>query len=164
MAVVNARALINRAVVSVADGEKLGMISDVLVDFNARRIAGFVMGGGGLLHKEPTQVVPFEHVQGIAAYAITVSDRSSALASQAVGATMASKLDEVKHRVLTQGGDIIGDGDDVIFDDASGALTGLQLASKGGFLGVGGETRIIPIAQVISFGRDVITVQTAPAA
>ncbi len=45
MADIASRTLVGRAVVSVADGEKLGAISDVHLDLDARTVLGFAIGG-----------------------------------------------------------------------------------------------------------------------
>ena len=66
---------------------------------------------------------------------------------------------QAKKRVVTAGGEVIGDGDDLIFDETSGAITALQLAPQGGFLGIGATTPTVPIEEVVEFGPDVITVQ-----
>ena len=43
----NARSLVGRAVVSVADGEKVGAISDMQVDLGQRVVLGLLIGGDG---------------------------------------------------------------------------------------------------------------------
>lgn len=157
-----ARALIGRAVVSVADGEKLGAVSDALLDVEGRAVRGFTIsaGGGGMLHRTQRSVVPFEQVRTIGPQAITVENKDGITV---MGAPFvdAPTLDSVRKRVVTAGGEVIGDGDDLAFDDASGAMIALQLAPQGGFLGIGATTHAIPIAEVVGFGRDVITVQDA---
>ncbi len=159
------RALVGRAVVSVADGEKMGAISDVHLDLDARTVLGFAVGGStNPFHREQPLVLPFDGIQSIGPHAVTVTNNAQVLAGQPVPATVAT-LERLRKRVVSEGGEVVGDGDDVLFDSATGAITGLQLAPHGGFLGVGATTRVIPIADVVGFGRDVITVRnTAPTA
>jgi uncharacterized protein YrrD len=156
----NARALVGRAVVSVADGEKVGTISDVLLDPNAREIRGLVIGGsGGLFHHETPSVIPLGQIHSIGPHAVTLTDKTGIALMQGAPYTDASTLDALKKRVVTANGEVIGDGDDVVFDEEGGAFTALQLAPQGGFLGIGATTPVIPIAEIVDFGRDVITVQ-----
>lgn len=158
----NARALVGRAVVSVADGEKLGAVSDALLDVEGRAVRAFTMnaGGSGLLHRAPPSVVPMAQVRTIGPQAITVETKEGITV---MGAPYdgAPRLDSLRKRVVTASGEVIGDGDDLQFDDSSGAITALLLAPQGGFLGIGATTHTIPIEEVVGFGRDVITVQDA---
>lgn len=159
MADIASRSLIGRAVVSVADGEKAGAISDVHLDLDARTVVGFAVGGStNPFHRQSPLIVPFSGVQSIGPQAVTVTDNAQVLAGQTVPEAVAT-LDRVRKRVVSEGGEVIGDGDDVVFDPTTGAISGLQLTPQGGFLGVGATTRTIPIADVVGFGRDVITVR-----
>lgn len=160
MADIASRSLIGRAVVSVADGEKAGAISDVHLDLDTRTVLGFAVGGSGnVFHRETPLIVPLSGVQNIGPQAVTVTDNAQVLAGQSVSASVAT-LERLRKRVVSEGGEVVGDGDDVIFDPTTGAITGFQLAPQGGFLGVGATTRVIPIADVVGFGRDVITVRS----
>lgn len=160
MADIASRSLIGRAVVSVADGEKAGEISDVHLDLDTRTVLGFAVGGSdSLFHKEAPLIVPFSGVQNIGPQAVTVTDNAQVLTGQEVPATVAT-LERLRKRVVSEGGEVVGDGNDVIFDPTTGAITGFQLVPQGGFLGVGATTRVIPIADVVGFGRDVITVRS----
>ncbi len=158
----NARALVGRAVVSVADGEKLGAVSDVLLDVEGRTVRGFTVSAGdvGWLHREQPAVVPLEHIRTIGPQAITVENKDGITVMDAPFAD-APMLDSIRTRVVTAGGEVIGDGDDLAFDDTNGAIVALHLAPQGGFLGIGATTHTIPVAEIVGFGRDVITVQDA---
>ncbi len=158
----NARALVGRAVVSVADGEKVGAISDAILDLDARAVRGLVMGGGGgLLRHETPSVIPLARIHSIGPHAVTLTDNTAIVRMEGPPYENAPTLDALKRPVVTAGGEAIGTGDDLIFDEADGTFTGLQLAPRGGFLGIGATTPVIPIAEVIQFGPDAITVQDA---
>jgi len=159
MTVINARALVGRAVVSVADGEKVGAISNLQFDLAQRRVLGLLIGGdGGVFNRDKPSAIPLDQVHTFGRDAVTIRDKSGiAVADGALHSTTAT-LDDVKKRVVTTGGEVIGDGDDVTFDDTSGAITALQLAPQGGFLGIGATTHAVPIEEIVEFGRDVITV------
>ena len=159
MTALNARSLTGRAVVSVADGEKVGAISDVQVDLGQRVVLGLLMGGdGGLFNREKASLIPFGQVHTFGRDAVTISDKSGIAIAEGAPHDTAETLNSIKKRVITTGGEVIGDGDDLIFDDTSGAITALQLAPQGGFLGIGATTHVLPMEEIVEFGRDVITV------
>jgi uncharacterized protein YrrD len=159
MTALNARSLIGRAVVSVADGEKVGAVSDVQFDLGQRIVLGLLMGGdGGLFNREKLSLVPFGQVHTFGRDAVTVGDKSGVTVAEGAPHDAAARLHTIKKRVVTTGGEVIGDGDDLIFDDTSGTVTALQLAPQGGFLGIGATTHILPTEDIVEFGRDVITV------
>jgi uncharacterized protein YrrD len=159
MTALNARSLIGRAVVSVADGEKVGAVSDVQFDLGQRIVLGLLMGGdGGLFNREKLSLVPFGQVHTFGRDAVTIGDKSGVTVAEGAPHDAAARLHTIKKRVVTTGGEVIGDGDDLIFDDTSGTVTALQLAPQGGFLGIGATTHILPTEDIVEFGRDVITV------
>lgn len=159
MTALNARSLIGRAVVSVTDGEKVGAISDVQCDLGQRTVLGLLIGGdSGLFNREKPTLLPLGQVQSFGRDAVTVSDKSGITVAEGAPHDAAETLQSIKKRVVTTGGEVIGDGDDLIFDDTSGAITALQLAPQGGFLGIGATTHILPMEEIVEFGRDVVTV------
>jgi uncharacterized protein YrrD len=162
MTVINARALIGRAVVSVADGEKVGAVTDLQFDLAQRTVLGLLIGGdGGLFNREKPSLVPFGQVRTFGRDAVTIQDKSGIAVAEGAPHDSAATLDTIKKRVVTAGGEVIGDGDDLIFDETSGAITALQLAPQGGFLGIGATTHILPIEEIVEFGRDLITVHNS---
>ena len=162
MTAINAHTLIGRAVVSVADGEKVGAISDLHLDLGQRVALGLLIGGdGGIFNREKPSFVPFAQVRTFGRDAVTIADKSGIAVAEGAPHDIAATLGAIKKRVVTASGDVIGDGDDLIFDDASGAITALQLAPQGGFLGIGATTHVLPMEEVVEFGRDVITVHDA---
>ena len=159
MNAINARTLIGRAVVSVTDGEKLGLISNLQLDLTERIVLGFLMGGdGGIFNREKPSFVPFAQVRTFGRDAVTIQDKSGITIAEGAPHNTAATLGDLKKRVVSASGEVIGDGEDVVFDDASGAITALQLAPQGGFLGIGAATHAVPMEEIVGFGRDVITV------
>lgn len=154
----NARSLVGRAVVSIADGEKLGTISDVQFDLKRHAVLGFLIGGG-LFNREKASFLPLAHVHSLGPHAVTITDKQAV--TDTTDDAAASTLSDLKKPVLTASGEVIGDGDDLLFDDTSGTITALQLAPQGGFLGIGATTHVIPLNDVIDIGPDAITVQDA---
>ncbi len=159
MTVINARTLVGRAVVSVADGEKVGTISDLLLDLAQRMVLGLLIGGdGGIFNREKPSAIPLDQVHTFGRDAVTIRDKSGIAVADGAPHSTTATLADVKKRVVTTGGEVIGDGDDLTFDETTGAITALQLAPRGGFLGIGATTHALPIEEVVEFGRDVITV------
>jgi uncharacterized protein YrrD len=158
----NARALVGRSVVSVADGEKVGTISDAILDFDARAVHGLVMGGGGgLFRHETPAVIPLARIHSIGPHAVTLADKTGIVRMEGPPYEGVPTLDALKKLVVTAGEEAIGTGDDVVFDEADGAFTALQLAPQGGFLGIGATIPVLSLAEIIEFGPDAITVRDA---
>ena len=160
----NARALVGRSVVSVADGEKVGAISDAILDFDARAVRGLMMGGGELFRHETPSVIPLAQIHSIGPHAVTLANKMGIVRMAGPPYEGAPTLDALKKPIVTVGGEAIGTGDDIVFDEADGAFTALQLAPQGGFLGIGATIPVLPLAEIIEFGPDAITVQDAAAA
>ena len=60
--------LMGKSIVSADRGERLGTVSDVLLDEVSNRVVGLVVRSGGLLKKE--QVLPYEAIQTLGADAV----------------------------------------------------------------------------------------------
>lgn len=158
MAALNARSLIGRAVVSVADDEKVGTVSDLQLDLGARIVLGLLIGGDSRLYnREKPSLIPLGQVHTFGRDAVTIQDKGGIIVAAGAPHESAATLHGLKKRVVTAGGEVIGDGDDLVFDETSGAITALQLAPQGGFLGIGATTYVLPIEEIVEFGRDVIT-------
>ena len=69
-----------RPIVASDAGEKVGTVSDVLIDERSGRIAGLVVGGG-LFRSE--RVLPYEEIQVMGPDAIVVKSQQSVLDARA---------------------------------------------------------------------------------
>lgn len=69
--------IIGKTVVSAETGNRLGSVSDALVDEGAARVVGLVLGSG-VLAKE--HVMPFEHVQTLGGDAVLARTDTGMLA------------------------------------------------------------------------------------
>ena len=152
------RALRNIAVVSISNGEKVGVVDDILLDTNQRRIQSFVIGSGGLFGGK-TGIVDMADVRSIGTDAIMIEDRSVIHGSRDEDRYRA--FPDVRAvtslRVVTASGEFVGNLDTLQVEPASGAIAALEVA-KGGLLGAFRSNNIIPVEQVISIGRDVAVV------
>lgn len=148
------------AVVSIAEGTKLGRVEDVLVDPQAWRAAALLVGGEG-----QSFVIPFEKVARIGPDAVTV-DSSQVTQIESAGDAFSGLpgLGELTRlKVVDAAGTLVGTVAGVDIDGASGRVLSL-LVHKGGVLGIGRTATTIGIEAVRGVGADLITVATDAAA
>jgi sporulation protein YlmC with PRC-barrel domain len=149
-----ASALKGMAVVSMADGVRIGRVEDVLFDTVALRIAALALTTTG-----GRSILPFSSVRSIGADAVTVESESSAqvAAVEVSAGNVLRGLDDLMGlKVVTGQGNHIGDVREVLVDQASGTLTELE-AHRGGMLGVGGTSVMIPSSAIRGIGPDLVT-------
>lgn len=153
----NTKRLKGLAVVSIADGRKVGTVHEVYVEPTERRVVSFgLRQPGGLLHAAsgPPLVVDTDNVHALGSDALTVDD-ASALREAAGGGHpgVVSGEDLTKRKVVTEGGIYVGQVVSVEIDPATYRLTAIEV-SPGFFRG----NKLIPDAQVTSLGADVVVV------
>lgn len=149
------------AVVSIADGAKIGTIDRAFLDPATRRIVGFSLGsGGGLLSGggEPAMTIDVNEIHSLGPDAITVDSAAAARGAEtsAAAASLVDLEDLTKRKVLTEGGTLVGNLVSVDFDERSFQLTQVE-ASPGFFK----SNKHIPIDQITSIGSDVVIVVDA---
>jgi len=161
---VNSKQLKGLAVISIADGEKLGQIDRVLVDPAAARVVGFSIrhSGGGLISipvgVEEEQVVDVDDVHALGRDAITLRDKG-ALRGDQTRARLDSLIDvdQLTHlKVVTEGGTYVGDPVSTEIDETSYKLKEIEV-SPGFFK----SNRHVPIGQVVNIGHELIVVNDA---
>jgi sporulation protein YlmC with PRC-barrel domain len=132
----DAHTLKSMAIVSLAEGTKLGYVTEPLLDLAARRLVALLVKG-----ESGTFIVPFDRVAAIGADAITV-ESSAATQTPSTGG-MADGLGDLdalrKLMVVDRAGTLLGTISRVEIDPATGAITQLA-AHTGGMLGMGGTT------------------------
>ena len=153
----NTKRLKGLAVISLADGRKLGTIDEIYVDPGTRTAVSF--GGsqaGGLLHAAsgPPWVVDVASVHAMGADALTVPD-AGALREAAGGGHpgVISGSDLTKRKVMTEGGTYVGEVVSLDFDPSSYRLTAIEV-SPGFFR----SNKHVPDAQIVNLGADVVIV------
>jgi len=154
------KALIGKPVISVESGDKLGNISDALLDDENVRLVGLVISGG-MLGKE--HVLPFDHVTTLGGDTVLVRSQAGIIGARewkdsGVRATRSSTL---KGRpVVTATGHRLGEISDLLVDGQTGAFDALEVASSdfGGLrtkrsqVRPGADIRIGPDAVVVPEG------------
>jgi len=149
--------LIGKSIVSAATGERLGKVSDVLVDQQSHRVLGFVIGGG-LMSAE--HVLPHADVQAMGADAVVARSATGVVGAkewreQGVAGARTSTL---KHRrVLTTTGRSLGEVHDVLLDDGGGAVEAFEVTapSLGGLVH---KHAILPHVSGMTIGADAVLV------
>lgn len=155
----NSKHLRGLAVVSIADGEKVGTIDRVFTDMEAKRIAGFsVTQGAGLLHLQPgeTEFIDADDVHALGPDAMTLNDRT-VVRGDSTGGRFESLIelqDLLRHKVVTDGGTALGQVASIDFDPANFNLSSLEVSP--GFF----QSNVdIPADKVLNVGSDLVVVE-----
>jgi len=144
-----------RAIVSLNDGVRVGEVSDLTLDATHVKVSSLVLVG-----HEGNSVVPFAAVRHIGADAVTIDDSRSVQAPASNSDITEREISTLTGLpVMNQDGAIIGNVDDVEFDEENGQLTAL-LVKRGGVLGVGGAREAVPASTIRAVGPNLITVDT----
>jgi uncharacterized protein YrrD len=141
-------------VVSIASGERLGSVSEMLLDTENRRVMAFVVGGGGgLLSTQPSQprYLAAEDVHAIGPDALTVQDGSALRETPPQTGSPLSDL--LKLRVVTEGGTAVGPVAALEFDERSMRVTELEVSS--GFFK---SNTMVPASEIISVGPELVVI------
>jgi sporulation protein YlmC with PRC-barrel domain len=141
----DAHTLKGMAIVSLAEGTKLGYVEQPLLDLTARKVVALQVKG-----ESGTFIVRFDEVASVGADAITVASMADEMRD----------LDEIeKLKVVDHAGTFLGTLSHVEIDPASGQITQLT-AHEGGILGMGGTTTPIDARAIVSVGPELVTVNT----
>jgi sporulation protein YlmC with PRC-barrel domain len=152
----DANKLKGMAVVSIAEGAKLGYVDDLLFDTQTLRPVVLRVAGGGQHF-----VIPFEQLKNIGADAITVeSSQVTQVAGKEGAFSNLLGLSKIKGlKVIDTAGTLLGTIASVEIDLADGRAVNLT-AHKGGVLGIGGTSTTIDTAAIRSVGAEIVTVAT----
>lgn len=155
----NSKQLKGLAVISIAEGEKLGMVTRADLDPAAKRVVGFAFAApSGLFAPEFAPWVETARVHSLGPHALTLDDKR--VVQDETGAETAAGVVELdsllKRKVVTEGGTYVGQVASLEFDEQDFVLTQLEV-SPGVFKG----NQHVPIGQVMSIGPDLIIVTNA---
>ena len=142
------------AVVSIAEGTRLGRVEDVLFDTQALRVAALQIGGEGQHF-----VIPFDQLKNIGTDAVTVE---SSRVTQAAGkggtfGALAGLANFKGLKVVDEAGTYLGQISGIGLEQTSGRVLRVT-THKGGVLGLGGTKTTIDAAAIHSVGPEVVTV------
>jgi uncharacterized protein YrrD len=154
--------LVGKSIVSADTGERIGTVSDVLLDPQALRVLGLVVAGG-VLRSE--QVLPYTDVQTLGTDVVLARSGSGVVDrkewhQQAIETIRTSTLQHM--HVLTTSGRALGKIRDVVLDDAGGVeafeIAGSRLA------GLLPTRSTLPQADGVTIGADAVLVSDETAA
>lgn len=152
-------ALKGMAVVSIAEGSRLGRVDDVAIEAAQRQIVALNCSDQGRGF-----IIPFRFVRTIGKDAITVESSQvtqvDGQGGQAQGLLGLEALTKLK--AVDEAGTFIGTISQVEIDPATGRIVGLE-AHRGGVLGLGGTTTTIAAEQIRAIGPEIVTVAMAEA-
>lgn len=142
------------AVVSIADGARLGRVDDLLFDARGLRLTALVVATGA----RRRVTLPFGELRQIGADAVTVP---SARSVEGYGDLFAGlpNLDRLRRlKVVDEAGTLLGAVRDLDIDPRTGQLTAVDV-HHGGFLGVGGRSSAVARDDILSLG-DVMVISS----
>ena len=149
------------AIIDIKDGKKLGSVADVVVSPVDGRLLGFTIKSGGLLNQRES-VVEVDDVRSIGADAITVEGEDLVhdvrSASQSFQDARGGDRTLIGHKVVTQGGSVVGQVADLVISEEERRVTGLILGG-----GVFERDDAVPADRIVSVGPDVVIVTDADA-
>ena len=147
------------AVVSLADGAKLGAIDHVYLDPHRKEIVAFSFHQGGLLGGKQAGVVDVGHVHAFGPDAVTIDGAAAVRNELAIDARCDGLIDLedlLKRTVITEGGTVVGQVAAVQFGQDSYKLTAVEVTG-GLFQG----TRSIAADHIAQIGAELVVVADA---
>ncbi len=151
--------LIGKPIVSAESGERIGKVTDVLLDPQTQHVVGIVVGGGVFASEH---VLPYGDVQTLGRDAVIARTGAGVVGPKewrqyTVDATRSSTL---KHRrVLTTSGRALGEVHDILLND--GGMVESFEVSGGGLMP---RRSILPSVKGLTIGSDAVLVPDETAA
>lgn len=154
--------LIGKPIVSADRGEKVGTVSDVLLQTDEGRLAGLVVHTG-MLRSE--RVLPYEEVKVLGGDAVVANSREAVIdpdgwEQRHVHARRSSRLNHQK--VITRTGRQVGTIADIYVDEASGRVDAYDVATPA-FAGLVHRHARLPHSSDLALGEDAVVVPDAVA-
>jgi uncharacterized protein YrrD len=144
-------------VVSIAEGEEVGIVKDFIIDPESKSIVAMVIEDKQWY--EGAKVISFSLVHSIGDFAITTENSSSVVSLSSMPELtdlIQKKLKIIDARVITRGGRLIGYVSEYSVDDRTGEIIGLELKRDSNIASP--DRNVIPTASVATIGRDIIIV------
>ncbi|HEX6316689.1 MAG TPA: PRC-barrel domain-containing protein [Gemmatimonadaceae bacterium] len=127
---IRATELAGRAVVDIDAAEKLGTIDKIILDPDARRVAGFVVAkaGSGFPGSKAHMLIGAGAVHAIGPDAVTIRQSAVAGSDTAHLETLPRGSDVIGRKVVSEDGRFLGKVSDVLIDRTDGRIVGYLLA------------------------------------
>jgi sporulation protein YlmC with PRC-barrel domain len=145
-----------RPVITIDGGERMGTVSDGVVDVGQRKLVSLLVTAGGLLGGS-RHTLRTESIHRIGPDAIMVQNRASLQEGENVPESLVRGSDMRKRSVITESGRELGFVADLHLSDDY-AFSDVEMSTNGGLLGIFGSTTKFPVSEVVAFG-DVVTVR-----
>ena len=158
MAVMRVQELRGRPVISARTGDRLGRVSEVLIDLAGPQVFGFRLRCGGLLDRR-WRVAAMEDGCEVSAHGITVPDALALREDEPLPGRVS--LGGPAVAVVGENGAGIGRLADAVLDPATGRLLGLLVVPRGGWRMGSRRAVCVPAGQVAGARADTLVVNNA---
>jgi len=151
------RELSNLPIVSIAEGEEVGIVKDFIIDPMQKAIVAIIIED--LLWYEAAKIIEFTLIHSIGDFAITienVSDVVSLTSKPELADLIKKRIDMKDVKIITRGGRFVGNVVEYSLDDRTGDILGLELSSDSNVASP--DKNIIPASVVVTIGQKVIIV------
>jgi len=150
-------------VVSVAEGEALANVKDVVYNPDQGHLLGFTLNKRGFLRGPMKAVLPMSGVAGIGRDAVMVADadvceEKGGLAAEAQASAGRNVIGD---EVLTDGGRRLGKVTDIVVAADSGDVLGYELEGDPKLQGHGGRPLFLPIPDTLAVSGTALLVPAA---
>ena len=149
--------IIGKPIVSAETGDRLGSVSDALLEDGGANVVALVIGGG-LLAKE--HVLPFRDIQTLGGDTVLARTDAGIRSPQEWrrSGVKATRSSEIRGKpVVTIGGQRLGEVSDLLVNDETGAFDGVEVAEPR-FGGLRTKRAILRASEEMRIGRDAVVV------
>lgn len=144
-------------IVSIAEGEEVGVVRDFIVDPVAKAVVALVIADATWY--AGAKVISFSLISSIGDYAITTENSSSVVEltnMPEIIDLLKKELNMIDAKVITRGGRYIGRVREYSINKESGHILGLELSSDSEIPAA--DRNVIPSSSIVTIGKDVIIV------
>jgi uncharacterized protein YrrD len=151
-------------VVSIAAGDALADVKDVVYSPERGALLGFTLNKRGFLGGPMRSVLTYDGVAAIGRDAVMVADESVVTSEDA---ELSTQVDEsagrnvIGNEVLTDGGRRLGTVIDVVIEVTTGEVVGYELTGDASLQAHAGRPLLIPIPATLAVSGDVLMVPAA---
>lgn len=144
-----------RAVVEITGAKTIGTLSDLVIDLQTREVIGLRVKESGLFGK--TNSIAKAALQNIGKDALTVSLAAEPTPNDTVLEKGPGFSDLIGKQVVSQGGKLVGEINDIDLDPETLAITGYELKESG----LLGKKHHLPESSEMTFGPEMVVVPDA---
>jgi sporulation protein YlmC with PRC-barrel domain len=159
IAVYRVSRIIGKIVVLAETGDRLGSVSDALLEDGGRRIVGLVLGSG-LLAKQ--HVMPFDDVQAVGGDAVLARTDAGIVGPREwrKSGVRTMRSSELRGReVVTAGGERLGTVSDLLVNEKTGAFDAVEVAWRRRLAaGLRSRHSLVPASRDFRIGPHVVIV------